>query len=77
MFYLCKDSEIQGFSHKRTELLKNRYREEDITEHNSWGKDKNKQENKNKKETEEARNCRFQNMVFNMPKEVTESIDVY
>lgn len=77
MFYLCKDKEIQGFSHKRTELLKNRNREGDITDHSLWGKDKNKQENKNKQETE-ARNCRFQNiLVFNMPKEVTESIDMY
>lgn len=42
---LSKDNEIQGFSQKKAELLKNRKRERDIREHNLWGKDKNKQEN--------------------------------
>lgn len=44
------DREIQGFSHKRAELLRNRkqrmktVREGNIREDNIWGKDKNKQE---------------------------------
>lgn len=73
---MSKDNEIQGFSHKRAELLKNRNRERDVREHNLWGKDENKQENE--QEEGEARKCRFQStLVFNMAKEVIESTDIY